>query len=47
MNELQIINISGVDCYEKDGVVYLRLESVARGLGLKRKAGWNTSSGSV
>ncbi len=31
MNE--IINIGGVDCYEKDGVVYLRLETVARGLG--------------
>ena len=33
MNEMQIINISGVDCYEKDGVAYLRLETCARGLG--------------
>ena len=36
MNE--IINIGGVDCYEKDGVVYLRLETVARGLGFTRIA---------
>lgn len=28
-----IINISGVDCYEKDGTAYLKLETVARGLG--------------
>lgn len=28
-----IINIDGVDCYEKDGTVYLKLETVARGLG--------------
>lgn len=27
------MSISGVDCYEKDGVAYLKLESVARGLG--------------
>lgn len=33
MNELQIINIDGVECYEKDGTAYLRLETVARGLG--------------
>lgn len=33
MNELQIININGVDCYEKDGTAYLKLENVARGLG--------------
>ena len=30
---LQIINVSGIDGYEKDGVVYLKLETVARGLG--------------
>ena len=36
MNE--IMNISGVDCYEKDGVIYLRLETVARGLGFTRIA---------
>ncbi len=33
MKELQIENISGVDCYEKDGTAYLKLESVAKGLG--------------
>ena len=33
MNELQIINIDGVECYEKDGTAYLKLETVARGLG--------------
>lgn len=31
MNE--IMNIGGVDCYEKDGTAYLKLEAVARGLG--------------
>lgn len=36
MNELQIISISDVDCYEKDGTAYLRLENVARGLGFTR-----------
>ncbi len=36
-NELQIINISGVDCYEKDGTAYLRLETVARGLGFTQE----------
>lgn len=29
----EIMNISGVDCYEKDGTAYLDLEAVARGLG--------------
>lgn len=38
MNGLPIIRISGVDCYEKDGVVYLKLENVARGLGFSRIA---------
>ena len=33
MNGLQILNIDGVECYEKDGMVYLKLETVARGLG--------------
>lgn len=33
MNELQIMNIDGVECYEKQGTAYLRLETVARGLG--------------
>ena len=36
MNNREIINISGVDCYEKDGVVYLKLETVARGLGFTK-----------
>ena len=33
-----IINIGGVDCYEKDGTAYLRLDTVARGLGFVKKA---------
>lgn len=33
MNELEIMNIEGIECYEKDGTVYLKLETVARGLG--------------
>lgn len=36
MNE--IMNISGIECYEKDGVAYLKLETVARGLGFTRTA---------
>ena len=36
MNE--IMNIGGVDCYEKDGTAYLKLETVARGLGFTRPA---------
>ena len=31
MNE--IMNIQGIPCYEKDGIAYLNLETVARGLG--------------
>ena len=31
MNDLQVI--SGIECYELDGVAYLKLETVARGLG--------------
>ena len=38
MNDNQIINISGVSCYEKDGTAYLSLEAVARGLGFVKKA---------
>lgn len=30
------MNISGIDCYEKDGVAYLKLETVARGLGFTK-----------
>ena len=33
MSNLQIMNIQGIDCYEKDGTAYLKLENVARGLG--------------
>lgn len=33
MNEIQIINVNGIDCYEKDGTAYLKLETIARGLG--------------
>jgi prophage antirepressor-like protein len=29
----EFFTINGVDCYEKDGVAYLKLENVARGLG--------------
>ena len=28
-----IMNINGIECFEKDGVAYLKLETVARGLG--------------
>ena len=38
MNELKIMNILGVECYEKDGTAYLKLETVARGLGFTRIA---------
>lgn len=31
MNE--IMNINGIECFEKDGTAYLKLETVARGLG--------------
>lgn len=31
-----IVNICGVNCYEKNGVAYLELESVARGLGFAK-----------
>lgn len=48
MNENQIMSFNGVSCYEKDGVAYLNLEAVARGLGFTDKKGeveyvrWNT-----
>lgn len=38
MKELKVLNISGVDCYEKDGMAYLKLENVARGLGFTETA---------
>lgn len=34
-----IMNISGVSCYEKDGTAYLKLSDVARGLGFTEKKG--------
>lgn len=37
LNELQISNIDGIECYEKDGTAYLKLETVARGLGFTRE----------
>lgn len=33
MKDLKVLNICGVECYEKDGTAYLKLETVARGLG--------------
>ena len=37
MNDLQIMNIDGVDCYEENGIAYLKLENVARGLGFTQE----------
>lgn len=37
-NEVQILNFGGVDCYEKNGTAYLKLETVARGLGFTQIA---------
>lgn len=34
----EIMTISGISCYEKNGVAYLNLEAVARGLGFTRIA---------
>ena len=36
--ENNIITIKGIECYEKDGTAYLKLETVARGLGFARIA---------
>lgn len=33
MNELKVMNIEGIECYEKNGTAYLKLETVAKGLG--------------
>lgn len=27
-----VMNISGIECYEREGTAYLKLETVARGL---------------
>lgn len=35
MNE--IMNINGIECYEKDGIAYLKLETVVRGLGFTQE----------
>lgn len=49
MREGRIQNINGIDCYEKDGTAYLKLETVARGLGFTDKSKgteyvrWNTA----
>ena len=32
-NEITVININGIECYERDGTAYLKLDTVARGLG--------------
>ena len=37
MDNGAIMNIRGVDCYEKDGTAYLKLEAVARGLGFTQE----------
>ncbi len=34
---MEIMNISGIECYEKDGVAYLKLETCARGLGFTQE----------
>lgn len=35
---MDIMNINGVECYEQSGTAYLKLETVARGLGFTRTA---------
>ena len=35
---IELLNVNGIECYEKDGVVYLKLEAVARGLGFTETA---------
>lgn len=34
--KLETLNIDGIECYELDGVAYLKLEAVARGLGFTK-----------
>nr|DAG69034.1 MAG TPA: KilAC domain protein [Caudoviricetes sp.] len=38
-NEITVININGIECYERDGTAYLKLETVARGLGFTQEKG--------
>lgn len=33
MNEILVSNINGIECYEENGIVFLKLDTVARGLG--------------
>lgn len=46
-----IMNISGIECYEQDGIAYLKLETVARGLGFTQEKNgveyvrWETVNG--
>lgn len=46
--QIRTVIIEGVECYEKDGTAYLKLEAVARGLGFTDKSKgseyirWNT-----
>ena len=35
---VEVFNIDGLECFEKDGVAYLKLETVARGLGFTPNA---------
>ena len=37
LNKIQIVNIDGIECYEKDGTAYLKLQAVARGLGFTQE----------
>lgn len=47
----EIMNINGIECYEKDGTAYLKLEAVARGLGFTQEKNgveyvrWETVNG--
>lgn len=50
--KVEVLNINGVDCYEKEGTAFLKLEAVARGLGFTTVAAsgnevvrWNTVYG--
>ena len=36
--KLETLNIDGIECYELDGVVYLKLEDITKGLGFTRVA---------
>ena len=37
-----IMNISGIECFEKNGTAYLKLEAVARGLGFTQTQNKNS-----